>query len=146
MLAPGLASRTPVFRCRDRTVVHDVAGIVLFQQDRLLLCRRRDELAWYPGVWDLPGAHLRHGEPAIACALRAARQKLDICVTDPHRLLEHSEADYRLTLFGAVGWEGEPRNVATAQHDEISLFTQTEASRLRLVDPRLLTLFDRSAA
>lgn len=146
VLAPGLASKSPVFWSQDRKVVHDVAGILLFQEDRLLLCHRRDALAWYPGVWDVPGSHLRHGEPAIACATRAARQKLDISVTDPHRLVEHSESDYRLTLFEAVGWVGEPRNLSTAQHDEIGLYTRDQASHLHLVDRRLLTLFDRSAA
>ena len=53
--------------------------------------------------------------------------------------------DYRLTLFEGVGWVGEPRNLASGHHDQIGLFTRDQAARLRLADPRLLTVFDRSA-
>jgi len=146
LLAPGLASPSPVFWCRDHKIVHDVAGIVLMKQDRLVLCRRRDDLGWYPGGWDVPGCHLRHGEPAIACAVRAAKQELDLAVTNPVPLMEHLEADYRLQLFQAVSWAGEPKNSSPDQHVEIGLFTRDQASRMPLIDRRLLTLFDRSLA
>ncbi len=146
VLAPRLTSPRPVFRSSGRRVGHDVAGIVLFQDDRLLLCRRRADLGWYPGVWDVPGAHLRHGEPAIACAVRAAQHEIGVSVSMPHRLVEHRAADFRLTLFEGVGWVGRPRNRATAQHDEIGLFTREQASRLPLADDLLLSLFDRPAA
>lgn len=143
-LAPGLGSRSPVFTAGARTVVHDVAGIVLFERDRLLLCRRRDELAWYPAAWDVPGAHRRHGEPAVACAVRAAKHKLGIGVTNPRLWGEYSEDDFRLTLFVGDHWDGEPRNLWRAQHREIALFTRRQAARLPLADRRLLALFDRS--
>jgi ADP-ribose pyrophosphatase YjhB (NUDIX family) len=145
-LAPGLASRAPTFWCHDRKIVHDVAGIVLFREDRLLLGHRRERLAWFPGGWDLPGSHRRHGEPAIACAVRAARQELDVHVANPHQVVELSESDFRLTLFEADRWTGEPRNHATEQHDDIGLFTREQASDLQLIDRRLLSLFDQAAA
>ena len=55
LLGPGLASPAPVFSRGQYQVVHDVAGIVLFQEDRLLLCHRRDRLPWYPSVSGFPG-------------------------------------------------------------------------------------------
>jgi RNA polymerase sigma-70 factor (ECF subfamily) len=146
VLAPGLASPTPVFSRGGYRVVHDVAGIVLFHRDRLLLCHRRDRLPWYPSVWDVPGAHLRHGEPAIACAVRAARQKLEVSVSNPRQVGEVYDDDYRLSLFEGVDWAGEPRNLASDHHDQIGLFTLDQAAQLQLADRRLLTLFDRPAA
>lgn len=144
-LAPGLGSQSPIFTVEDRMVVHDVAGIVLFKQGRLLLCRRRDQLAWYPGAWDVPGAHRRHGEPAIACAVRAAKHKLGVGVTNPQLWGEHCEDDFRLTLFVGDHWDGEPRNLEWQHHREIGLFTRQQAAALPLADRRLLRLFDRSA-
>ena len=146
VLAPGLAHQRPRFRHGARDIVHDTAGLVLVQGDRLLLCRRRVELGWYPGVWDVAGAHLRHGEPAAACAVRAARDELGISITRSEQLLEFTEGDLRLTLFLVTDWEGKVRNASTAQHDEVRLVTEDQASHLRLADERFLTLFDHVAA
>ena len=142
-LAPGVASRLPTFVTGDRRVVHDVAGIALFNAGRLVLCRRRSNQAWYPATWDVPGAHRRHGEPAAACAVRAARHKVGVGVTNPHLWAEHSEDDFRLTLFAGADWVGEPRNLWPSQHDEIGLFSREQAARLPLADARLMMLFDR---
>lgn len=142
-LAPGVASRLPKFVAGDRQVVHDVAGIALFNAGSLVLCRRRRNQAWYPSVWDVPGAHRRLGEPAAVCAVRAARYKVGVGVTNPHLWVEHSEDDFRLTLFAGADWVGEPRNLWPAQHEEIGLFSREQAARLPLADPRLLRLFDR---
>lgn len=141
-LAPGVASRLPLFNHGDRRIVHDVAGIVLFRADRLVLCRRRRDQAWYPGVWDVPGAHRRHGEPAVACAVRAARDKIGIDITHPRPCGEHVQDDFRLSLFTGPDWHGQPQNRWPDQHDKIGLFTRDEAARLILADPRLLMLYD----
>lgn len=146
VLAPGLAFPRPRFRHRGREVLHDTAGVVLAQGDRLLLCHRRVELRWYPGVWDVAGAHLRHGEPPAACAVRAARDELGITIFGPEQLLEHTEDDFRLTLFLVTSWEGEIRNASTAQHDQVRLLTREQATSLKLADKRYLSLFDHIAA
>ena len=146
VLAPGMASRTPSFTVGDRKILHDVAGIALFERDRLLLCRRRAELSWYPDAWDLPGAHRQHGEPAAACAARAARQKVDISLTNPRLVSEHCEDDFRLAVYLSVDWSGAPRNLVQSHHCEIRLFTREEARQLPLADRRLLTLFDQTPA
>jgi ADP-ribose pyrophosphatase YjhB (NUDIX family) len=111
-----------------------------------LLCHRRVELRWYPGVWDVAGAHLRHGEPPAACAVRAARDELGITIFGPEQLLEHTEDDFRLTLFLVTSWEGEIRNASTAQHDQVRLLTREQATSLKLADKRYLSLFDHIAA
>lgn len=144
VLAPGMASRSPSFTMDDRRIVHDVAGIALFHHDRLLLCRRRVDLSWYPDAWDLPGAHRQHGEPAAACAVRAARQEVNIALTNPRLLAEYCEDDFRLAVYLGMDWTGEPRNLVQGHHEEVRLVTREEAAQLPLADRRLLTLFDQS--
>lgn len=146
VLAPGTGSRSPSFTVDDRRIVHDVAGIALFQHDRLLLCRRRVDLSWYPDAWDIPGAHRQHGEPAAACAVRAARQKVNIALTNPRLLAEHCEEDFRLAVYLGMDWTGEPRNLVRSHHEEVRFVTREEAAQLPLADRRLLTLFDQFPA
>jgi RNA polymerase sigma-70 factor, ECF subfamily len=129
-------------RVQDR-LLHDVAGIVLVEEGRLLLCHRRPDLPWYPDVWDVPGSHLLNGELALACAVRAARKELGIWTVDPEPLAQVTGDDFTLTLVKATAWEGEPRNVMPAEHDAIGFFTREEAARLELANPRYLELFDR---
>ncbi len=146
VLVPGMASRSPSFTVDNRRILHDVAGIALFQHHRLLLCRRRADLSWYPDAWDIPGAHRQHGEPAAACAARAARQKVNIALGNLRLLAEHCEDDFRLTVYLGIDWTGEPRNLVRSHHDEVRLVTREEAAHLPLADRRLLALFHQSAA
>jgi RNA polymerase sigma factor (sigma-70 family) len=143
LLAPGLAYARPVLRRQSRRIVHDVAGIALIRDGRLLLTHRRAELRWYPSVWDLPGSHLRHGEPPAACAVRAAKQKIGVLVTNPPQVAEEHGDDFRITVFEGVEWDGEPQNLSSAHHDDIGLFTRAQASRLQLADPQYFRLFDQ---
>ena len=144
VLAPDVPLVPPGRRVVEGRLHHEVAGIVLAQGGRLLLCHRRAELPWYPDVWDVPGGHLMRGEPAAACAVRAAKKELGISAVNPTLLAEVSGDDFSMTLLQAVTWDGEPHNVTPAQHDAIGFFSRDEASRLRLADRRYLELFDRN--
>jgi ADP-ribose pyrophosphatase YjhB (NUDIX family) len=145
MLAPDVPLVPLGRRLVEGRLHHEVAGIVLAQGSRLLLCHRRAELPWYPEMWDVPGCHLMSGEPAAACAVRAAKKELGISAVNPTLLAEVTEDDFSLTLMQASTWEGEPHNIAPAQHDAIGFFARDEASRLRLADRRYLELFDHTA-
>jgi len=145
VLAPDVPLVPAGRRLVEGRLHHEVAGIVLAQGSRLLLCHRRDKLPWYPDVWDVPGGHLMRGEPAAACAVRAARKELGISAVNPTLLAEVSGDDFLMTLMQASTWEGEPHNIAPAQHDAIGFFSCDEASRLRLADRKYLELFDRAA-
>jgi 8-oxo-dGTP pyrophosphatase MutT (NUDIX family) len=146
-LAPGVRRvRAGYERLSCGRMRHLVSGIVLGREGRLLLCRRPSELPWYPGVWDVAGGHLRPGEPAAACAVRAAREELRISVTAPELVEQVTGDDFRLTLFQAHSWEGEPRNAAPGQHTDVAFVTRDQAARMSLASPSILTLFDRIAA
>jgi len=145
VLAPDVPLVPPGLRRVEHRLLHEVAGIVLAQGDRLLLCHRRAELPWYPDVWDVPGSHLMRGEPAIACAMRAAKKEVGVSAGNPELLAEVSGYDFSLTLIQATTWEGEPSNVAPAEHDAIGFFTREQASRLHLANERYVELFDHTA-
>ena len=146
-LAPGLQLvRAGYERLSDGGLRHLVAGVVVWCEGRLLLCRRRTELPWYPGVWDVAGSHLRPGEPGVACAVRAARDELRISITAPELMHQVTGDEFELSLFLARTWEGEPRNVAPAQHTDVAFVTREQALQLPLANGEILTLFDRLAA
>lgn len=137
-LAPDVALMPAGLARRSGLIVHLVAGLVLVQGDRILLCRRSDEARWYPDVWDLPGSHLRRGETAEACVIRAGRAKLGIDVVDTVALATFAGTNYELEVRRAVSWDGIIRNTATRQHDRIAFVGRDEATRLDLADTRLL--------
>lgn len=143
VLAPGVAVVPSGRRRVDDRLVHDVAGIALVREDRLLLCHRRPGLAWYPDVWDVPGSHLLVGERPVACAVRAARKELGVSTVDPEPLAEFTGDDFTLLMVRATDWDGEPRNVMPAEHDAVAFFTRDQAARLPLASRRYLELFDR---
>lgn len=53
-----------------RRVRRRVAAAALISDGRVLLCRRRSDLDWYPGVWDLAGGHLEEEESSEQAAVR----------------------------------------------------------------------------
>jgi RNA polymerase sigma factor (sigma-70 family) len=142
VLAPDVPVVPAGRRLVDGRFHHDVAGIALTQQDRLLLCHRRVELPWYPDVWDLPGGHRLSGEPAVACGIRAAKRELAIHPMEPRVLSEVAGDDFSITLLHSPAWEGEPRNETPGAHVTIGFFSRDEASRLRLADRRILEIYD----
>jgi RNA polymerase sigma-70 factor (ECF subfamily) len=144
VLAPDVSIVPPGRRLVDGQLKHEVAGIVLTHGGRLLLCHRRAELPWYPDVWDVPGSHLMRGEPAAACAVRAAKNELGVSAGELELLAEVCGDDFSLTLMQATTWEGEPHNGSPTEHDAIGFFSRDEASRLRLANRRYLQLFDRA--
>jgi RNA polymerase sigma-70 factor, ECF subfamily len=145
-LAPDVSLVPSGRRLVQDRLIHDVAGIVLVEEERLLLCHRRPDLTWYPDVWDVPGSHLLIGEPALACAVRAARKELGVSTVDPKPLAQVTGDDFSLTLIKATVWDGQPRNVKPAEHDAIGFFTRDQAARLDLANRGYLELFDRVTA
>jgi nucleoside triphosphatase len=54
---------------------------VIFRDKRVLLLRRRDNLALYPGLWDLPGGGLGAGESLEECLEREVREETGFHIT-----------------------------------------------------------------
>jgi 8-oxo-dGTP pyrophosphatase MutT (NUDIX family) len=120
---------------------HDVVAAVLVEAGRVLLCHRRADLTWYPGVWDLPGGHVEPGESPTEALRRECREELDVDVVDERQAAQVREGDLHLSVFVVSRWDGRPRNAAPEEHDELRWFVAGELDALALADrryPRLL--------
>jgi mutator protein MutT len=124
--------------------MHHVVSGVLVQAGRVLLCHRRADRAWYPDVWDFPGGHIEEGETAESALRRELREELGIEATGwgptLGRWVEDSQED--ITFVRVNDWTGDVANLAPDEHDEISWFTEVEALRLELPDPRYAALLE----
>jgi RNA polymerase sigma-70 factor, ECF subfamily len=138
-LAPGSLSPSG-----SEGSVHDVVGVLIIHEDRLLLGRRRATLPWYPQVWDLPGSHRNPTEGLVNCMLRASRDELGIAPHRPQQAAAFVGADFELSVFSAASWEGQIRNAKPRQHDTLRFVSWDEATQLPLADSRLLDLFEHA--
>ena len=123
-------------------VMDRVATAVLRSRDKVLLCPRRADRAWYPDVWDLPGGHVTPEESPRQALSRELREELGIDVRLPEgssaTILYEDGVEFHLWVVG--DWEGEVRNVAEDEHDAIGWFTRSEVERLSLASDRYLDL------
>ena len=117
-----------------------VAGIFI-RDGRVLLCRRRADLDWYPGAWDLVGGHVEAGESPEGALRREAREELAVEVTTLERLAPVvDEPGLSMTVFVVRDWLGEPSNAAPEEHEMICWFDADELIGLDerdFADPRL---------
>lgn len=92
----------------------------------------------YPGTWDLPGGHVRPGEPPHHAVRRELREELGILV-NPHPTPHVSFGDDNWTLDCWVfeNWEGEVGNQEPDEHDEVRWCGLGQIYDLPLADERL---------
>ncbi len=124
----------------ESTPAHDVVAAVLVEAGRVLLCHRRTDLTWYPDVWDLPGGHVEPGESPAEALRRECREELGVDVVEAPRLAQVREDDLRLSVFLVSRCDGQPRNAAPEEHDELRWFAAGELDELALADPRYARL------
>jgi mutator protein MutT len=122
-----------------------VATAILRSRDKVLLCHRRADRAWYPDVWDLPGGHIEPEESPREALSRELREELGIDVrlpdAAPPTILYEDGIEFHLWVVS--DWDGEVRNMAEDEHDAIGWFTRPELERLPLAsDTYLDLLFD----
>jgi mutator protein MutT len=119
-----------------------VVGGILRRNGKLFLCHRRPERTSYPDLWDLPGGHVNEDETIGDALVRELDEELGIQVEppqgDPWVTLESN--DLQLHLFLIDTWEGEPRNLAVDEHDDIRWVSDGELAHLKLADPTYLSL------
>ena len=65
--------------------------VFLFRDGRCLIM----EIAKYPGLWELPGGHVSHGETNTEALKRELKEELDV---DDY--INHGEIDYELWYHG----------------------------------------------
>ncbi|MEX5717229.1 NUDIX domain-containing protein [Geodermatophilus maliterrae] len=125
--------------------VHHVVAGVLVRGDRVLLGHRSPARRWYPDVWDLPGGHVEPGEDERTALARELREEVGVVVArvdaDPVARLEDGEL--HLVLYAVRAWEGEPRNLQPAEHDELRWVSAAEVRGLALADPSYADLVER---
>jgi 8-oxo-dGTP diphosphatase len=51
--------------------------------ERILLCHRCPDRAWYLDVWDLPGGHVESGETLPSAVARELREELGVVISPP---------------------------------------------------------------
>jgi 8-oxo-dGTP pyrophosphatase MutT (NUDIX family) len=108
----------------------------------VLLCHRRADRTWYPDVWDLPGGHVGPEESPREALSRELREELgiDVRLADAAspEILEEDDVEFHLWVVNE--WDGEVRNAAVEEHDDIGWFTRPEVERLPLASELYLDL------
>ena len=124
------------------------ACALIVRDGRVLLGCRDPTRAYYPGVWDLFGGHVRPGEsPAMALRrelveelgilARVGAAAMVVAEPDPDR---HGPGAFH--VFRIDRWRGEPA-LRGGEHTRMGWFTRDEAAALALADRALLGVFDR---
>jgi 8-oxo-dGTP diphosphatase len=117
------------------------AGALLVLGRQILLAKRSEDRAFYPGVWDVIGGHCEGDETPAETLVRELEEEIgvkpsaleEITVLDEPRPAEHGEARYHMFIVTAWGG-GEPR-LRDAEHSEVRWLDLGEALALPLAHP-----------
>ena len=132
---------------------HEVVAALILRSGLILLGKRSETRAFYPGVWDMFGGHVEPGEGHAQTLVRELLEELGITpaqweylemFTIP--LAEHSSesTDQMVVhLYRVTEWDGIPANRQPEEHSEIRWFSLAEACRLDLADGSYPMLFER---
>lgn len=107
-------------------------GLLIDQNDRVLLGRRSHRKSVAPGCWDIIGGHVETNESIERALSRELYEELGV---HPRRYLHLAcfvEPDFphvRHHVFAVLSWDGVPRNCCD-EHDEIRWFTIGEVEAL----------------
>ena len=133
---------------RGAADAHLVVAGLLVRRDRVLLCHRSSERAWFPDVWDLPGGHVENGETLTGALVRELHEELGIVIVEPAEFdaVRVVTSEFDLSVWVVGQWAGQPGNAAPDEHDEVSWFSAAQVSRLSLADARYLDLLTNALA
>jgi mutator protein MutT len=124
--------------------MHRVVVGALRRDGRVLLCHRCADRQWYPDVWDFPGGHVEPGETPQQALARELTEELGITAVVPAEpLAAYAQDDVELDVWPIDDWQGEIRNLALDEHDDLGWFTPAEARALELADQEWIPLIDR---
>lgn len=124
----------------DPNALIPIAAAALVWDGRVLLVHRDPSRRAYPDCWDLAGGHVEAGESPRQAVERECREELGVRILDPAPIVSFTNSDPALDLYAflVTDWEGEPRNAAPDEHDDLRWFEPTELADLRLADPASL--------
>lgn len=131
---------------KPEPTVHRCVGLLICDDDRVLLAKRSATKRWYPSCWDVIGGHIEPGETPLEALCREAAEELaiDLDPADVSVVDTVEAADVELTVFTATAWNGTPVNVAPEEHDDIAWKTLAEIAGLELADPAINQLAARA--
>ncbi len=123
------------------------AGGLLVRGRQMLLAKRSEDRAFYPGVWDVIGGHCEGAETPAETLVRELEEEIgvkpsafeEIAVLDEPRPVEHGEARYHIFIVTAWG-SGEPRPRGS-EHSEVRWLGLDDALALPLAHPEYRALF-----
>lgn len=124
---------------------HEVVAALIIESGRILLGQRSPDRELYPGVWDVFGGHMEHGEEQTETLVRELQEELGITPTQWRYLETLHEPSQELTvhLYLVTAWRGSPENLQPEEHSVIDWFTRAKAGQLNLADPSYPVLFER---
>jgi 8-oxo-dGTP diphosphatase len=125
---------------------HEVVAGIVIRAERVLLCHRSSDRAWYPDTWDLPGGHVDAGELPAHALVRELREELGIEATVPtgpafSRLVA---ADFDCLIWVVTDWVGAPSNASPKEHDEVAWWPLSAIAGLRLAHQDYPALIGRA--
>lgn len=127
---------------------HECVAAILRRNGRLLLCHRHPDREWYPDTWDLPGGHVDPGERPEEALARELDEELGVVVSPPFgpwlAALHDDQLGIDLSIWLIDDWQGEVRNRAADEHDELRWVTADAYADLPLAHPSYLGLLDRA--
>ena len=126
-------------------MAHVIVVGALIRGDRVLLGHRRTGRRDFPDCWALPGGHVEPGEQPADALVRELDEEIgvDAVVSGPPSLHLERQPDLGEGMIQDVwiihSWDGEPRNLAEDEHDELRWVTAEELPHLELAHPEYTT-------
>jgi len=71
----------------------DVAGAVIFNEKKEILCAQRSSSMSLPGLWEFPGGKIEPGESPESCLVREIREELG-CQIEVHERIADATHQY----------------------------------------------------
>lgn len=116
-----------------------ISVAALVRDGRVLLVHRHPCRQWYPDCWDLAGGHVEPGESPLQAVSRECLEELGVHVRDPRSIpMRFSDPSLDMHAFLVTRWDGELRNAAPEEHDDLRWFRPDELTGLRMADPASL--------
>lgn len=78
-----------------------IAIAIIWQNEKVLVSRRRADADHLPGLWEFPGGKCNDGENPKSCCIREAREELgvEVEVTGQRETIEYLYPERRVTIF-----------------------------------------------
>ena len=124
-----------------------LAAGILLKDEKILLGKRRTDLKFYPGVWDIIGGHVEDNETPEQTLSRELHEEIGVSPTHftPIGVLNYRDPgtseDYEYHIYLVTKWSGTPQNIADNEHSEVRWFRIQEALNLELALPTYPEIF-----